>query len=232
MYIKITMEKLLSELNALDSKDEISLEPLFIKVETLLKTIKEDMVTEFQRKQSSFSYIAEHQDDIFNSYESFYVTSRDRLDSLKSVISYLLLVARSFLYLIKSGNDEMVKNGKLTPLFFNNLSAEYAEFVKNIHFLAELPAEHDVMKSIQKAYHLQKPKTPLSDIEDHVRQYVKTFKKMAPSETNTNPKNYIRLIESLQYMVLFWFELKDGRIDLIRKSDIYIYQLCRVLLEG
>ena len=44
-------------------------------------------------------------------------------------------------------------------------------------------------------------------------------------------EDYCKLFEALQRICLFWFSVKNEDIKQVRKSDIYIYKLTRILLN-
>ena len=55
------MRTFIDQLHTLYTGSEIEMEPFLVKIETLLKTMKEDMIASFQDKQNTFTSIASHQ---------------------------------------------------------------------------------------------------------------------------------------------------------------------------
>jgi len=223
------VKKFVNKLDALITKDEIEMEHFFIQVEILLKTIKQDMITAFQNKQNTFSSIVQNQEKDSNYYEKFYMTSKERVDTLRNVLSYLLLMSKHYFALLCSGvknntNDNLL----LDKTFFASLPYEYSEFVKNIHFLEDLLLSKDVNSVIFKNYKEAYPTAQTNEINNYMKEHYEEFKKIAPSKNNFKISNYMKLIEALRHLSLFWFKINGYKEDKIRKTDIYIYQLCRV----
>ncbi len=224
------MKDFFDKLNSLNIKDELEMESFFIKVEILLKTIKEDMISSFQNKQNTFSSIVEHQKDDLNYYESFYMISKERLDALKNTLTYLLIASKKYCQRSISNDKEIAEQNLLTEEFFQSIPLEYSDFIKNSHLLGELLLEQDVREVIIKNYQTTYPNSRTYDINKYAMEHLKQFKKIAPSKSNFKIKNYKKILKSLQHLSLLWFKIKDGDLENIRTSDIYMYQLCRVLL--
>lgn len=223
------MRKFLDKLNVLNTKSDIEMESFFIKVEVLLKNIKEDMIIAFQDKQNTFTSIAEHQKMDSNYYESFYITSKERLDTLKNILSYLLLASKTYFIRLDSQIPKSDTNF-FTDDFIQTIELPYSEFVQNTHFLADLLLKEDVRAIINKNYQNTYPNARTYDIDKYVIEHLKQFKDIAPKINDFKLDNSIKTITSLQHLSMLWFKIKDGNIEKIRKSDIYIYQLCKVFL--
>ncbi|MCP5107586.1 MAG: hypothetical protein GY950_29630, partial [bacterium] len=64
-------------------------------------------------------------------------------------------------------------------------------------------------------------------------QINKNHKQILEALENIGPishENYCKIFETLQRLCLFWFSVRSENINRVRKSDIYVYKLSRILL--
>jgi len=219
--ISFTMGDFLKKLDSAVTEDTVGFETLFIKIESLINTIKQDMIVAFQNKQNTFAAVSMRDERKYEFYESFYIKSKNRIDALKIVLDSLLKTVKIY---IKTPDNKKNEN------IFLPIKEYYSDLLKNVHFLADLLLEDDVSKVIVENYLITYPNSNKRDITDYIIENHRKFKKMAPDLNNPNPENYKETINALMYLTLFWFKVKGENEKNIRKSDKYIYQLCRICL--
>lgn len=222
--INCNMEDFIDKLNKTVSKETVSFEPILINVESLINTIKQDMIIAFQSKQNTFSAVSRRDEKESEFYESFYIISRNRIDALKSVLNYLLLSAKKYIELPSNKRNEINDN------LISSINEYYRDFLKNAHFLVDLLLETDVNDVIIKNYKIAYPNSNKNDIIKYIKENYKKFKNILPAAKNKNAKNYNEIINALISLSLFWFKVKGEKEENIRRSDKYIYQLCRIFL--
>ncbi len=109
----------------------------------------------------------------------------------------------------------------------------FEQFKSFTRFRADLLKTPDVLDFILKEY---KRVGVLDDTNmwyyrGQVTKNYKEIVEIVESAKTAVVEDYCKLFEALQRICLFWFSVKNEDIKQVRKSDIYIYQLTRILLK-
>lgn len=64
-----------------------------------------------------------------------------------------------------------------------------------------------------------------------INKNYKQILEVGESARTISREGYCKLFEALQRLCLFWFSVRNENINRVRKSDIYIYKLTRILMK-
>jgi hypothetical protein len=64
-----------------------------------------------------------------------------------------------------------------------------------------------------------------------IEKNYKQILEVVESAGSISREGYCKLFEALQRLSLFWFSVRNEDIKRVRKSDIYIYRLARLLMK-
>ncbi len=144
--------------------------------------------------------------------------NNERLQNTKYILQYLI----KFL--------EGLPSEEKSAGIFQNPFLQFRDFVI---FLAEQLRDVDVIESVLREY--KELKLLNEKTEWYYRGVIRgAFKEISTLCINAKhavPHDYSKLFSALQKHSLFWFSVRRENEARIRKSDIYIYRLCRILLS-
>ncbi len=143
---------------------------------------------------------------------------KERLSNTKYILQYLLL------FLEDMPTPEKVR---LLP---ENPFIQFRDFV--LYQISDLK-EEDVINAVLREYE-DLGILNTSNLWIHkgkIRLFHDKLKESLREATEPVPESYAQLFLALRKLSLFWFGIRRENLDRIRKSDLYIYKLVRILLS-
>ncbi|MCP4148186.1 MAG: hypothetical protein GY757_10595 [bacterium] len=144
--------------------------------------------------------------------------SKGRLDNIKLVLQYLIYYTKE-VDVKKEKKEDIIK--------------PFEQFRESVHFLYSLMGEADVQKAIFREYIRVTPLEigTFNKFEHEILGKQKDLLKMISRADSPRIESFHTLFDSLEKYSEYWFEIKDNNFARIRKSDVYIFELARLLRE-
>lgn len=170
-----------------------------------------------QKKQKEI--LAERQQDCLTSTEAYGLFRyQERNENNKHILQYLIS------FIDKIPNVVEISEEPINP---------FMQFKAFVMYNINLLREKDVIQCILKDYEAQ------GLIEEHgVEHYIKviqknynSLKKLADSANAPVLEHFHRLFFALNGLCMFWFSVRGENLQRIRKCDIYIFMLSKILPE-
>jgi hypothetical protein len=183
---------------------------LLLSVKECIDNLDLDAENKFERKQDATSVSYEDTLRIFR--------TKERMENTRHILQYLLL------FLDDLPSPEQVKHLPVNPFL------QFKEFV--LYQIADLK-ENDVKMAVIREYReLGFLNASNSWIyEGKIRVFHdRLLEKMGKIDI-PDREGYIAFFSILKDISLFWFGIRRENLDRIRKSDLYIYKLVRILLH-
>ncbi|MCU0286102.1 MAG: hypothetical protein MUF15_06850 [Acidobacteria bacterium] len=209
-YLRISPSSgIASKLNAESLEDEVLLQKFLNDVQEYVKTAEEDNVKFLQSKNPGR---ISHQDTV----KFFRVHERTR--NVRIILQYLLS------FLSRLPLQENIE-GKIVNPFeqLKTFTLYNVNLLKDPDVIAIILEEHarlGLLKESNSWYYR-------GQIEKNYKQILEVVE----SAGSISREGYCKLFEALQRLSLFWFSVRNEDIKRVRKSDIYIYRLARLLMK-
>ncbi len=198
-----------NQLNAENIEDKLAVQKLITDISTFIGTVEQENKRYLQTRKS----LQVVSDDSVNFFRN-----QKRIQNICLILQYLAA------FLSRLPLKEEIEGQQVNP--FEQLKG----FTR---FRADLLKTPDVLSSILMEY---KRVGVLDDTNvwyyrGQVSKNYKQIIEIVGSAKTAVVEDYCKLFEALQRICLFWFSVKNENIKQVRKSDINIYKLTRILLK-
>ena len=189
---------------------EEGLVSLVIMVRACIIQLDEDGVNAFERKKDDQAVTFKDTIGLFR--------RKERLANTKHLLQYLLL------FLDEMPNPEKIKLLPENPFMqFRDFVISLINDLKEEDVIAAVLREYEELGILNQSNHwVHKGKIRL--FHDKLKENMRNVKEATPD-------NYKMMFSILRKISLFWFGIRRENLSRIRKSDLYIYKLVRILLS-
>ena len=189
---------------------EEGLVSLVIMVRACIIQLDEDGVNAFERKKDDQAVTFKDTIGLFS--------RKERLANTKHLLQYLLL------FLDEMPNPEKIKLLPENPFMqFRDFVISLINDLKEEDVIAAVLREYEELGILNQSNHwVHKGKIRL--FHDKLKENMRNVKEATPD-------NYKMMFSILRKISLFWFGIRRENLSRIRKSDLYIYKLVRILLS-
>jgi len=197
------------KLNAENLEEESALKRLLADVVTYIKTAEEDNV-KFLHEQSRGQLTSKDTAQFFRGHE--------RTRNNRVILQYLV----TFLTKLPMKED---LEGKIVNPFeqLKSFTLYNVNLLKDPDVVSIILAEHERLGLLNE--------TNAWYYRGQINKNYKQILEVAESARTVSREGYCKLFEALQRLCLFWFSVRNEDIKRVRKSDIYIYRLTRILMK-
>jgi hypothetical protein len=198
-----------NQLNAENIEDELAIQTLSVDINHFIDTVEQENV-KFLIARKNLQVAS---DDIVKLFRN-----QKRIQNVCWILQYLVA------FLSKLPLKEEIEGQQVNP---------FEQLKTFTHFRVDLLKTPDVSRSILRGYE----RLGLLDESNawyYRGQISKNYKQiieMVEKAKTAIVEDYCRLFEALHRLCLFWFSVRNEDIKQVRKSDIYIYKLTRILLN-
>lgn len=191
--------------------------------ETALKRLTADIKLYFKKvSNKSLEYYRDHPPDPIDPASTTtifkFFRSRERTRNTRLIVHYLV----AFLSKIPL-NKEAEEKG------VNCFEQLKSLVIYNINLLKENNVTNAILKEHEKLGLLNE--TNIWYYRGQVNKNYRQLLAAAQSAESAVIEDYCKLFEALQRLSLFWFSVRNEDINRVRKSDLYIYRLTRLLMK-
>ena len=183
---------------------------LVLSIRECILQLDEDGISAFERKKDDKAITVKDTASLFR--------RKERLSNTKFLLQYLLM------FLKEMPSPEKVK---LLP---ENPFLQFRDFV--LYQISDLK-EEDVIEAVLREYRnlgiLNQSNLWLH--KGKVRLFHDKLKESMREVKTPTPGVYEAMFLALKQISLFWFGIRRENLNRIRKSDLYIYKLVRILLK-
>jgi hypothetical protein len=197
------------KLNAENLEEESALKRLLADVITYIKTAEGDNV-KFLHEQSRGQLTSKDTAQFFRGHE--------RTRNNRVILQYLVT------FLTKLPMKEDLEGKIVNP--FDQLKSFIlynVNLLKDPDVVSIILAEHERLGLLNE--------TNAWYYRGQINKNYKQILEAAESAKTVSGEGYCKLFEALQRLCLFWFSVRNEDIKRVRKSDIYIYRLTRLLMK-
>ncbi|MCX6579070.1 MAG: hypothetical protein NT166_02680 [Candidatus Aminicenantes bacterium] len=197
------------KLNAENLEEESALKRLLADVITYIKTAEEDNV-KFLHEQSRGQLTSKDTAQFFRGHE--------RTRNNRVILQYLV----TFLTKLPMKKD---LEGKIVNPFdqLKSFILYNVNLLKDPDVVSIILAEHERLGLLNE--------TNSWYYRGQINKNYKQILDVTESAKTVSREGYCKLFEALQRLCLFWFSVRNEDIKRVRKSDIYIYRLTRILMK-
>ena len=198
-----------NRLNAENIEDKLAVQKLIADISTFIGTVEQENERYLQARKS-LQVVSEDTVKFFR--------NQKRVQNVCLILQYLAA------FLSRLPLTREIEGQQVNP---------FEQLKTFTRFRADLLKTSDVLSSILMEY---KRVGVLDDTNGwyYKGQVTKNYKQIieiVESAKTAVVEDYCKLFEALQRICLFWFSVKNEDIKKVRKSDIYIYQVTRILLK-
>ncbi|HLP44485.1 MAG TPA: hypothetical protein VK469_00970 [Candidatus Kapabacteria bacterium] len=197
------------KLNAENFDEEPALQKLLGDVQTYIKTAEDDNVRFLQKRNPGQ---ISHQDTVK------FFRGHERIRNIRIILQYLV----SFLAEIPMPEDI---EGKIV----NPFEQLKTFIIYNINLLKEPDVISIILREHERLGLLNE--TNSWYYRGQINKNYKQILEVVESARVISRLGYCKLFEALQRLSLFWFSVRNEDINRVRKSDIYIFRLARILMK-
>jgi hypothetical protein len=198
-----------NQLKAENIEDESAIQMLIVDINRFIDTVEQENV-KYLIARKNLQVAPDHTVKLFR--------NQKRIQNVCWILQFLVA------FLSKLPLKDEIKGQPVNP---------FEQFKTFIRFRVDLIKTPDVSRSILMRYER------LGILNESNAWYYrgkisKNYKqiiKLVDSARTATIENYCKLFEALHRLCLFWFSVKSEDIKRVRKSDIYIYKLTRILLN-
>lgn len=188
--------------------------------ETVVKQLMADVKHYFKKvAEESLKYYQDQPPGQVNSTDTFkFFRSQERIRNTRLIIQYLMA------FLSKVPLKKEIEEKVVNP--FEQLKS-FALY--NIHLLKESDVNNAILKEHESLGLLNE--TNIWYYRGQINKNYEQVLAVAQSAKTAVIEDYCKIFEALQRLSLFWFSVRSEDITRVRKSDLYIYQLTRILMK-
>lgn len=197
------------KLNAESLEDESTLNRLLTDVHNYIKTAEEDNVRFLQTKT---------QGQIDSKETATFFRGHERTRNNRVILQYLVA------FLSKLPMQEDIEGKIVNP--FEQLKSFIlynVNLLKDPDVVSIILAEHERLGLLNE--------TNSWYYRGQISKNYKQILEVVESARTISREGYCKLFEALQRFCLFWFSVRNEDVKRVRKSDMYIYQLSRLLMK-
>lgn len=197
-----------NRLNEENLDDLSAVRQLISDVNLYLKTLEEENV--------KFLHAREKQQITSTDTYRFF-RSQERSRNIRLILQYLVT------FLTKIPLKEDIEENVVNP---------FEQLKSFTRFHAELLKESDVGNAILREHERLGLLTETNTwyYRGQINKNYKYILEVLDSAKTINIEGYCKLFEALQRLCFFWFSVRNENIQRVRKSDIYVYKLIRILM--
>ncbi len=144
-----------------------------------------------------------------------YFKSRERLHNVKLLLQYML----DFLKRPPHAAPDSAENAE-----------RFRQFRSFVRFQADLLLEDDVGQSLESAAPSPGGTGEPLPVRERAKRFHDELRAMLEQEWPDSRERFVNLFAALRRLSLFWFDLHGMDPGRMRKSDVYIYLLGKLLL--
>lgn len=198
-----------SKLNAENLEEEPALLKLLDDVQSYIKTAEEDSVKFLNaRNPGQIS----HEDTVK------FFRGHERTRNIRVILQYLVA------FLSKIPMEEDIQDKIVNPFEqLKSFTLYNVNQLKDPDVIEIILREHErlgLLKETNAWYY-----------RGQINKNYKQILEVVENAAKISREGYCKLFEALQRLCLFWFSVRNEDIKRIRKSDIYIYRLSRLLMR-
>jgi hypothetical protein len=198
-----------NKLNAENLEEESALKQLMTEIKLYFKKVADE----------SLKYYHDRTPGQIDSTDTFkFFRSQERIRNTRLIIQYLMA------YLSKVPLKKEIEEKVLNPF------EQIKSFIfYTIHLIKENDVNNAILREHERLGLLNE--TNIWYYRGQIKKNYEQVLAVAQGAETAVIEDYCRLFEALQRFSLFWFSVRSEDINRVRKSDIYIYQLSRVLMK-
>ncbi len=188
--------------------------------EAALKQLMADIRLYFKRVQhESLKYYQDRSPGQINSTDTFkFFRSPERIQNTRLIIQHLMA------FLAKVPLKKEIEEKVVNPFEQIKSFTFY-----HIHLLKENDVNNAILREHERLGLLKETNTWY--YRGQINKNYQQILAVAQEAKTAVIKDYCKLFEALQRLSLFWFSVRSEDINRIRKSDLYLYQLTRLLMK-
>ncbi|MEN8152962.1 MAG: hypothetical protein ABFR75_02995 [Acidobacteriota bacterium] len=190
--------------------DQSQIAFLVIEIEGFLDGFVEDNLNTFLSKRNEDKMMYKDTSDFFR--------KRERYNQSKFLLQYLVHFLKSL------PMEDRISKMPVDPF------GQLKEFVS---FHVELLKEDDVVEAVLREYKMLQL---LSDkniwyYKGKMKSTYSSIRELVNSAQHAEVEDYLKLFKALKKLCIYWFSIRREDESRVRKSDLYVYSVVRVLIH-